>query len=158
MLNSKSDLNRKMLREDFRIVPKFVVAAVGDVATLECAPPKGHPEPAVRWRKDGEVVSISKSGRIRIVPPGNLVISEVRQSDEGRYSCVAQNLAGVRESLPVHMTVHVKPFFVQEPEHLTVLAYTDVLFSCKVDGDPKPAVSWHRKDGKLPGGRQVFSI
>ncbi|GFX12163.1 roundabout homolog 3 [Trichonephila clavipes] len=142
----------KVLREDFRVVPKVVSAAVGDSATLECTPPKGHPEPIVRWRKDGEVVNTSK-GRIRIVPPGNLVISEVRQSDEGRYTCIAENMAGMRESLPVHMAVHVKPFFVKEPEHLTVLANVDVAFPCKVDGDPKPTLTWRKKDGKMPVGR-----
>ncbi|CAL1265716.1 unnamed protein product [Larinioides sclopetarius] len=141
-----------VLREDFRVVPKFVSAAVGESSTLECTPPKGHPEPMVRWRKDGEVVNTGK-GRIRIVAPGNLVISEVRQSDEGRYTCVAENMAGMRESVPVHMAVHVKPFFVKEPEHLTVLANVDVTFPCKVDGDPPPSVTWHKKDGKMPVGR-----
>ncbi|GFU30687.1 roundabout homolog 2 [Nephila pilipes] len=145
-----------VLREDFRVVPKVVSAAVGDSSTLECTPPKGHPEPNVRWRKDGEVVNTGK-GRIRIVPPGNLVISEVRQSDEGRYTCIAENMAGMRESLPVHMAVHVKPFFVKEPEHLTVLANVNVTFPCKVDGDPRPTLTWRRKDGKMPVGRaEIF--
>lgn len=89
-------------------MPKVVQASVGESATLECTPPKGHPEPTVRWRKDGEIVNTGKDRRIKVVNPGNLVISEVRQSDEGRYACVAENMAGIRESLPVHMTVHGK--------------------------------------------------
>ncbi|XP_042897361.1 roundabout homolog 1 isoform X3 [Parasteatoda tepidariorum] len=145
-----------VLREDFRVVPKAVAAAVGEIATLECTPPKGHPEPTVRWRKDGEVINTGK-GRIRIVPPGNLVISEVRQSDEGRYACVAENMAGIRESLPVHMAVHVKPFFVKEPEHLTVLSGADVSFPCDVEGDPPPSVTWRRKDNKIAPGRAEVS-
>ncbi|KAF8795107.1 Roundabout like protein [Argiope bruennichi] len=147
-----ASLEVAVLREDFRVVPKFVSAAVGESSTLECTPPKGHPEPTVRWRKDGEVVNTGK-GRIRIVPPGNLVISEVRQSDEGRYTCVAENMAGMRESVPVHMAVHVKPFFVKEPEHLTVLANVDVTFPCKVDGDPPPSVTWQRSYGKFSVSR-----
>lgn len=113
---------------------------MGESATLECAPPKGHPEPAVRWRKDGEMLNTGK-GRIRIVtPPGNLVISEVRQSDEGRYSCVAENMAGTRESLPVHMTVHGKNAFVFL--HFCAILYyliaVNTVLSMRVDPILKP--------------------
>ncbi|GIY40849.1 roundabout homolog 1 [Caerostris extrusa] len=138
-----------ILREEFRLNPKPVQAAMGESAILECVPPKGHPEPTVRWRKDGEYVNTNK-GRFRIVSPGNLVISDVRQSDEGHYRCVAENMAGFRESVPATMTVHVKPFFVREPEHVTVLADEDVQFECKVGGDPLPTITWRRQDGKMP--------
>ncbi|KAG8172476.1 hypothetical protein JTE90_015743, partial [Oedothorax gibbosus] len=141
------------LRDDFRSIPKAVSTAVGESATLECFPPKGHPEPVVRWRKDGEFITTTVKGRLKVVGPGNLVIAEVRQSDEGRYSCVAENLAGTRETAAVHVAVHVKPFFMKEPEHLTVLAGAEVSFPCKVDGDPMPFVKWSRKDGKIPTGR-----
>ncbi|KFM64746.1 Roundabout-like protein, partial [Stegodyphus mimosarum] len=66
-------------------------------------------------------------------------------------------MAGIRESGSVHMAVHVKPFFVKEPEHLTVLTNADVSFPCKVGGDPPPSVSWRRKDGKMPVGRSQIS-
>ncbi|GBO43799.1 Roundabout 3, partial [Araneus ventricosus] len=124
---------------------------MGESTVLECVPPKGHPEPTVRWRKDGEYVNTNK-GRFRIVSPGNLVISDVRQSDEGHYRCVAENMAGFRESTPAIMTVHVKPFFVREPDHVTVLADEDVQFECKVGGDPLPTITWRRQDGKMPVG------
>ncbi|XP_055931028.1 protein sax-3-like isoform X2 [Argiope bruennichi] len=141
-----------VLREEFRLSPKPVQAAMGESTVLECVPPKGHPEPTVRWRKDGEYVNTNK-GRFRIVSPGNLVINDVRQSDEGHYRCVAENMAGIRESTPAIMTVHVKPFFVREPDHVTVLADEDVQFECKVGGDPLPTITWRRQDGKMPVGR-----
>ncbi|GFW35983.1 roundabout homolog 3 [Trichonephila clavipes] len=104
-LHTGSTNNERVLREEFRLNPKPVQAAMGESAILECVPPKGHPEPSVRWRKDGEYVNTNK-GRFRIVSPGNLVVSDVRQSDEGHYRCVAENMAGFRESAPAAMTVH----------------------------------------------------
>ncbi|GIY92241.1 roundabout homolog 2 [Caerostris extrusa] len=120
------------------------------------APPKrdtGTHGPVEEGRRDRQHQQGADPGR----SPGNLVISEVRQSDEGRYVCVAENMAGFRESVPVHMAVYVKPFFVKEPEHLTVLANVDITFPCKVDGDPRPSVIWRKINGKLPIGRAELS-
>lgn len=87
-----------VLRDDFRLEPQNTRIAQGDTALLECAPPRGTPEPTVIWRKNGQKLEVENSKRIRIVDGGNLAIQDTRQTDEGQYQCVAKNIVGVRES------------------------------------------------------------
>ena len=51
------------LRDDFRTMPKDTDVAIGDETTLKCSPPKGHPPPVVRWKKDGEYLDLTSSSR-----------------------------------------------------------------------------------------------
>ena len=44
-------------------MPKDTDVAVGDETSLKCSPPKGHPPPVVRWKKDGEYLDLSSSNR-----------------------------------------------------------------------------------------------
>lgn len=95
-----------VLREDFRISPHNTRAAQGETALLECGPPKGHPEPVVFWKKNGHVIDLDKNKRFRIVDGGNLAIQDVRQSDDGKYQCIAKNVVGTRESAIALLRIH----------------------------------------------------
>ncbi|XP_076310348.1 roundabout homolog 1-like isoform X3 [Tachypleus tridentatus] len=141
-----------VLRNDFRASPKSTRIVVGETVMLECTPPRGHPEPKVSWEKNGRLISVG-TGRIRMVGPGNLVLENVRQDDEGRYRCKAKNMVGVRESPVAVLTVNVKPYFIREPQDISTLTDKNVEFECKVGGDPRPNVTWRRKDGNMPNGR-----
>lgn len=141
-----------VLRDEFRQLPKSVRVAAGDSATLECVPPRGHPEPTVTWFKDGNQVQPGP-GRVRLSAHGALLLADVRPSDQGRYVCRAANMLGTRDSPPALVSVHTKPYFVRVPEDVTTLAEESVEFQCKINGDPKPTVTWRRQDGKMPIGR-----
>ncbi|XP_063220613.1 roundabout homolog 2-like [Bacillus rossius redtenbacheri] len=144
-----------VLRDDFRAEPKNTRVALGETAILECGPPRGLPEPVVSWRKNGETLDVDGSKRVRVVDGGNLAIQDARQSDDGKYQCVAKNTVGVRESAVALLKVHVKPFLLAGPRDAVALAGGSAEFRCQVGGDPPPDVLWRRTagGGNMPLGR-----
>ncbi|XP_052863917.1 roundabout homolog 2-like [Anopheles cruzii] len=145
-------LQVSVLREEFRLEPQNTRVAQGETVLLECGPPRGSPEPTVFWRKNGQTLDLTNTKRIRIVDGGNLAIQDARQSDDGRYQCVAKNIVGVRESTVAFLRVHVKPFLIRGPQNHTVVAGSSVVFQCRVGGDPLPDVLWRRSasGGNMP--------
>lgn len=143
-----------MLRDEFRLEPQNTRVAQGETALLECAPPKGIPEPTVVWRKNGQKIETENSKRFRIVDGGNLAIQDTRQTDEGQYQCIAKNIVGVRESILALLKIHVKPFLIRGPHDQIVVERSSVTFQCRVGGDPMPDVLWRRtaSGGNMPLG------
>ena len=47
------------LHPEFRTVPLATRGIMGEMATLECEAPRGHPEPSVRWKKNGQPLDLS---------------------------------------------------------------------------------------------------
>ncbi|XP_050611618.1 roundabout homolog 4 isoform X4 [Macaca thibetana thibetana] len=99
-------LSVAVLREDFQIQPRDMVAVVGEQLTLECGPPWGHPEPTVSWWKDGKPL-VLQPGRYT-VSGGSLLMARAEKSDSGAYMCVATNSAGHRESRAARVSIQGK--------------------------------------------------
>ncbi|KAL5281899.1 ROBO1.2 family protein [Megaselia abdita] len=140
------------LREEFRLEPQNTRVALGDTALMECGAPRGSPEPSISWKRNGQLLDLSNSNRIRIVDGGNLAIQDARQSDDGRYQCVVKNIVGVRESAVAFLKVHVRPFLIRGPQNQTAVVGSSVIFQCRIGGDPLPDVLWRRtaSGGNMP--------
>ncbi len=78
---------------------------------------------------------------------------QVRQTDSGFYTCVARSMVGTKESNAARLSVYEKPRFVRRPDDVTAEVGNDILFNCRVSGDPMPVIVWRKKDRKMPLGR-----
>ena len=81
------------MRDEFRSEPVDTDAILNEDVVLECNPPKGHPEPVVKWKKDGDNLDLTSSKRIKIDERGNLVRDHF--SSKGRkinFWCIVQSL------------------------------------------------------------------
>ena len=68
------------------------------MATFTCVV-SGQPAPTIRWVVTRETLSEDVVSDERIfVQEGTLIITDVRPSDQGDYSCVASNAAGSARS------------------------------------------------------------
>ncbi|XP_030648056.1 roundabout homolog 2-like [Chanos chanos] len=150
-VSHNASLEVALLRDDFRQNPQDVVVAVGEAATLECQPPRGHPEPTTFWRKDKARLDL-KDDRITI-RGGKLTISNTRKSDSGMYVCVATNMVGERDSEMAQLSVFEKPTFVRRPVNQVVLVDESVELRCQGQGDPSPSLRWRKDDVDVPRGR-----
>ena len=93
-----------VMRDEFREEPADVELAAGHTATLRCRPPRAEPDPRVAWKKDG--VELAPDGdRIYVDRFGSLHVMDARRDDTGQYACVAENIAGQRQSAPAQLTV-----------------------------------------------------
>ncbi len=92
------------LDEYFEWEPMTTSGLIGKSAEIRCLPPAGDPKPIVRWLKNG--VSIDKSNtRVMTSNEGSLLINQVEITDSANYTCVAENLVGVRSSEPALLVV-----------------------------------------------------
>uniref|UniRef100_A0A4W5KIH3 Roundabout guidance receptor 2 n=1 Tax=Hucho hucho TaxID=62062 RepID=A0A4W5KIH3_9TELE len=150
-VSRNASLEVALLRDDFRQNPQDLVVAVGEPATLECQPPRGHPEPTTFWRKDKARLDL-KGDRVT-VRGGKLTISSTRKSDAGMYVCVATNMVGERDSETAQLSVFERPTFVRRPVNQVVLVEESVELRCQVQGDPPPSLRWRKDDVDIPRGR-----
>ncbi|XP_061637144.1 roundabout homolog 2 isoform X7 [Phyllopteryx taeniolatus] len=150
-VSRNASLEVALLRDDFRQNPSDAVVAAGEPAILECVPPRGHPEPAIYWKKD-KVRIEDRDDRVTI-RGGKLMISNTKKSDAGMYICVGTNMVGERDSETAQVTVFERPTFLRRPINQVVLEDEMVEFRCQVQGDPQPNVRWRRDDVDVPRGR-----
>ena len=69
-----------------------VGVAVGGTAIIQC-PLEARPDPEYVWRFEGVDVDLADEKFLRI-KDGTLVVVDVRESDFGRYLCLARNFIG----------------------------------------------------------------
>lgn len=91
------------MSKKFQWEPQNTVTLVGSFARFSCQIRHASPAATLRWEKDG--TRLEANDRIFMLIEGVLQIKDVRKTDEGNYSCVAENVIKMRHSNPGSLTV-----------------------------------------------------
>uniref|UniRef100_A0A3B3B9S1 Roundabout, axon guidance receptor, homolog 2 (Drosophila) n=1 Tax=Oryzias melastigma TaxID=30732 RepID=A0A3B3B9S1_ORYME len=102
---------------------------------------QGDPQPNVRWRKDD--VDVPR-GRFYDKDDYVLRVKKASISDEGTFTCVAENRVGKLEAA-ASLTVRAPPQFVVRPRDQIVAQGRTATFPCEAKGNPQPAVFWQKE-------------
>jgi len=137
------------------VAPEFVqnlknlTASEGTQVTFEGVV-AGRPEPIVRWFKDGRALSGPAAIDFEFVQlPGGqvrLTIPAAKESDAGRYTCMA-NSSGGEASSTAELTVKsvsTAPVFAERLQTSEVKEGEPVRFRVRLSGKPAPTVTWYR--------------
>ncbi|KAM8806950.1 obscurin-like protein 1 [Eudromia elegans] len=141
----------------FLAYPRTFTVRNGADAVLKCQI-AGDPRPSILWEKDR--APIEPSGRFHVEAKGNvysLLVSRVTPEDSGLYVCKAKNNVGetyAAATLRVEAgepseegdPANKPPVFLARPSSMRVHRGEDVTFTCRVAGQPCPALHWE-KDG-----------
>ncbi|KPP64492.1 immunoglobulin superfamily DCC subclass member 4-like [Scleropages formosus] len=132
--------------------PQAQVVPVGGMVRFQCQV-DGLPVPRITWERDQEPLPLKD--RYIALPNGILQIQEVQEDDGGIYHCMASSVAHKGLSQKATLTVTPGPspsphqvVIVERPRNTTVVLGRTAVMECMAQGEPKPYVSWSRKDGK----------
>uniref|UniRef100_A0A8B9H722 Hemicentin-1 n=1 Tax=Astyanax mexicanus TaxID=7994 RepID=A0A8B9H722_ASTMX len=127
-----------------RDVAEGLTAVLDSAVNIECVA-SGSPPPHLNWLKNG--LPLPVSAHVRLLSAGQVLrIARVQVSDEGTYTCVASNRAGVDNK---HYSLQVYGKLAEltgTTDDVMLVRGSMVALVCISDGTPTPTVSW-LKDG-----------
>ncbi|XP_055669080.1 obscurin-like protein 1 [Falco peregrinus] len=145
----------------FLAYPRAFTVRSGTDAVLSCQI-TGDPRPSILWEKDK--IPIEPSGRFHVETKGDLyslLVSHVTPQDSGLYICKAKNSVGetyAAATLKVEVgepqeeeecSSNEAPTFLVAPLSTRVCRGEDVMFACRVSGQPCPVLEWEKDGHKL---------
>ncbi|XP_062542992.1 peroxidasin [Armigeres subalbatus] len=131
----------------FTLAPESITTKTGARVTFECEA-DGNPLPHIWWKRNGQ--PLSETNRIYLSDDDiELTIDHVKESDSGRYTCVAENELGNVEATAELAVINDvgPPRFLFEPYDLEAIEGTTIELPCKAEDDDIMQTKW-RKDGR----------
>ncbi|XP_058246105.1 hemicentin-1 isoform X2 [Hemibagrus wyckioides] len=116
----------------------------------------GRPTPSISWSRGGTALG-TKRGSYRTLPSGMLEIQAVNPTHAGRYTCRAQNPAGVTQK-HIALSVQEAPEIKNMVKEVKVLLNQEVLLICDVHGFPKPSVTWLKEGVPMATGEHLVVL
>ncbi|XP_044938536.1 hemicentin-2 isoform X2 [Mustela putorius furo] len=139
--------------------PHTQVSVVQDgEATLQCHA-TGKPPPKVTWERDGRPLTAAPG--LRLQNHGQkLRVEGAQAAHSGRYSCVAENVAG-RAERRFMLSVLVPPQLIGDLDSLTNISATlhsPLTLLCEATGVPPPGVRWFRGEEPISPGEDTYLL
>ncbi|GAB1600757.1 protein sidekick-1 isoform X2 [Argonauta hians] len=116
---------------------------------------KGAPEPNIIWSRDigNDWENISNTGRLQLVQPSDLRITDSKQSDTGFYKFVAFNDVGIIQS-KMYLHVERKTQINIPPQTQSLVFGSTAILRCGVTSDPSVTVRWQWIHEKPPDNQK----
>lgn len=121
------------------VQPRNQTVDVGSSAIFRCIV-SGHPISAVRWLKNGQVLSTATE---------ELVLSSVKWSDAGIYQCFAENSHSSAQAVAQLMLGDVSPEFLEVFNEENFNPGANITLTCSAIGSPTPKITWYLEDKSL---------
>ncbi|XP_064022204.1 obscurin-like protein 1 [Pogoniulus pusillus] len=146
----------------FLAYPRAITVQSGSDAVLSCRI-TGDPQPSILWEKDK--TPVEPSSRFHVEAKGNLyslLVSHTIPQDSGLYVCKAKNCVGetyAAATLKVEVGEPQEeegcpgtepPAFLVAPSSTRACCGEDVMFTCRVSGQPCPVLEWEKDGRRLP--------
>ncbi|KAI4872671.1 hypothetical protein NFI96_004120 [Prochilodus magdalenae] len=116
----------------------YHLALRGQSLTLECIP-YGMPTPTVTWQRKDGVLSPDRVKKLNF--DRWLWFEHVLETDDGEYSCTANNSQGSISHLYT-VTVEAAPYWTKEPQSQLYAPGETVKLDCLAEGIPTPHITW----------------
>ncbi|XP_062998357.1 contactin-2 [Elgaria multicarinata webbii] len=131
---ASAELYVQAFAPDFRLNPvrRLIPAARGGEIIIHCQP-KAAPKAIITWTKGTEVLSNSSS--TTITPDGTLIIRNITKSDEGKYTCFAENFMGKANSTGV-LSVRDATKITLAPSSADINVGENITLQCHASHDP----------------------
>ncbi|XP_042537816.1 contactin-2 isoform X1 [Dipodomys spectabilis] len=131
---ASAELAVQALAPDFRQNPvrRLIPAARGGEIAIPCQP-RAAPKATVLWSKGTEI--LVNSSRVTVTPDGTLIIRNISRSDEGKYTCFAENFMGKANSTGV-LSVRDATKITLAPSSADINLGDNLTLQCHASHDP----------------------
>ena len=154
-------------------LPAKIDTVQGQHVIISCQV-SGHPKPDIVFLKDKkDVTTLEDKSRFQIehneqTGEVRLIISDVREDDQGKYTIRAKNAAQTVEEQTT-LSVSAPLSFIDKLQDTDVISGQNLVLTCRCQGIPKPTIKWYQNDTELksttkqkieskPDGTQILTV
>ena len=134
-------------------VPPKIEATEGKQVIIRCKI-SGHPTPEITFLKDKKDVTTSEGkSRFHIEHDNKtdevrLIISGVKEEDQGKYTIRAKNPAQTVDE-QTNLVVTAPLSFIDNLQDADVVSGQNLVLSCRCQGIPKPTIKWFQNENEI---------